>query len=179
MPVILDGSKKVDGVLDLQNDAAGTGQVTLDFTLEALVNGDGVVVGTDTETVTVTPTASDYPVPFHITPSASLDKALISGLDLNVYMHGAYADSGFIGNSGASYLTVGSFTASPDRTVQVAVDDPSFGNPQAAQLTSNATAFQLSLPTSGLSVGKHTIYVRAKQGFDVSPTVSTWVQIKS
>ena len=53
MPLILDTSKTIEGTLDLQNDVAGTGQVTLDFTMEALVGGDGVIVGTDSETVLV------------------------------------------------------------------------------------------------------------------------------
>ena len=113
MPLILDTSKTIEGTLDLQNDVAGTGQVTLDFTMEALVGGDGVIVGTDSETVLVTPAASDYPVTFHVTPNATLEKALISGIDLNVYIHGAYADSGYIGNSGKSFLTVGSFSCKP------------------------------------------------------------------
>jgi hypothetical protein len=179
MPVTLDTSQQIDGVLDLQNDAAGAGQVTLDFTLEALVNGEGVIVGTDTETVTVDPTTSDYPTSFHITPDPSLEKAVVSGLDLNVYLHGAYSDSGYIGNSGASYLTVGGYTAAPDRSVQVSVDDPTFANPMAASLNSSLDAFKLNLQTAPLTVGRHTIYVRAVQGLNTSPTASTWFRLIS
>jgi hypothetical protein len=155
---------------------AGTGQVTLDFTMEALVGGDGVIVGTDSETVLVTPAASDYPVTFHVTPNATLEKALISGIDLNVYIHGAYADSGYIGNSGKSFLTVGSFSASPDRAVQISMDDPSFTNPVATTLDSSATAFSTTVPTP--AIGKHTVYARGIQGFDTSPVASSTFTVK-
>src|SRR4051794_38217231 len=106
MPVILDTSRAIQGTFDLQNDTAGVGQVTLDFQLEALVNGEGIVVGSDSENVLVDPTTSDYPVAFHITPNSSLEKALLSGLDLHVWMHGAYSDSGYTGLSGKSFMTV-------------------------------------------------------------------------
>jgi hypothetical protein len=176
MPLILDTSKTIEGTLDLQNDVAGTGQVTLDFTMEALVGGDGVIIGTDSETVLVTPAASDYPVTFHVTPNATLEKALISGIDLNVYIHGAYSDSGYIGNSGKSFLTVGSFSASPDRSVQISMDDASFTNPVAATLNSSATGFSTTVPTP--AIGKHTVYARGTQGFDTSPVASSTFTVK-
>src|SRR3954451_19025794 len=44
MPLILDTSKPITGTLDIANDLEGTGQITVDFTLEALVNGEGIVV---------------------------------------------------------------------------------------------------------------------------------------
>jgi hypothetical protein len=176
MPLILDSSRTIEGTLDLQNDVAGTGQVTLDFTMEALVNGDGVIVGTDSETVIVTPAQSDYPVTFHITPTAALNKVALSGIDLNVYLHGAYSDSGYIGNSGASFLTVPSFSASPDRAVQVAIDDPNFGNPIAATLNSSANGYSTTVPTP--AIGTHTVYARATQGYDTSSVTSSSFTVK-
>jgi hypothetical protein len=176
MPLILDTSRSVDGVHDLQNDVAGTGQVTLDFTLEALVGGDGIVVGTVSETVLVTPAQSDYPVEFHITPTAALEQASLSGIDLNVYIHGAYSDSGYIGNSGKSWLTVPGWSASPDRTVEVSVDDPAFGSPVAATLNGSANGYSTSVPMP--AVGRHTVYARATQGYDVSAVASSAFTVK-
>ncbi len=176
MPLILDTSKTIDGVLDLQNDVAGTGQVTLDFTIEALVNGEGVVVGTDSENVLVTPAQSDYPVAFHVTPTAALEQASLSGIDLNVYMHGAYTDSGYIGLSGKSWLTVPSYSASPDRAVQVSLDDPGFANPVAATLNGSATAYSTTLQMP--ATGTHTVYARATQGYDVSGVASSTFTVK-
>jgi hypothetical protein len=176
MPLVLDSSRDLTGTLDLQNDVAGTGQVTLDSTAEALVNGEGIIVGTDTETVLVTPAQSDYPVTFHITPTAALDKKSLSGIDLNVYLHGAYADSGYIGNSGKSWLTVPGFSASPDRAVQVSIDDATFANPIAATLNSAATSYTTSVKTP--AIGKHTVYVQATQGFDTSAVASSTFTVK-
>lgn len=169
MPVYLDTSRGIDGVLDLQNDVAGTGQVTLDFTLEALVNGEGIVVGTGSENVLVTPAQSDYPVTFHITPTRDLEGATISGLDLNVYPHGAYSDSGYIGISGKSFVNVPGYSVSPNRSVQISIDDPGFGSPVAATLAGDGH-YTASVPMP--AVGNHTIYSRAAQGFAYS-TVKT------
>ncbi len=167
MPLTLDSSRPIQGVLDLQNDVAGVGQVTLDFTAEALVNGDGIVVGTDSENVVVTPAASDYPVSFTITPTAQLDKVDLSGIDLNVYIHGAYSDSGYIGNSGASYMTVPAWTASFDRSVLLSVDDPTFSAPTTTTPDSAYAGWYTAAPTPQ-TLGKHTLYVEAVQGFSTS-----------
>jgi len=176
MPVILDTTKTIEGTFDLENDAAGVGQVTLDFQLEALVGGDGIVVGTDTETVIVDPTTTEYPVAFHIAPDASLEKALISGLDLHVFLHGAYSDSGFTGLSGKSFFTVGGYSASPSRSVELSLDDAAFANPTAATLNSSATGYSATIPTP--AVGKHTLYARATQGFDTSAVASSTFTVK-
>lgn len=176
MPLVLDSSRTIEGTLDLQNDAAGVGQVTLDFTIEALVNGDGVIVGTDSESVLVNPTQSDYPVAFHVTPTAALNKVSLSGIDVNVYIHGAYSDSGYIGNSGASFLDVPSFSASPDRSVQVSIDDPSFANPITATLNSAASGYGTTVATP--AVGTHTVYARAAQGYDTSSVASSTFTVK-
>jgi hypothetical protein len=176
MPMYLDTTRTIDGVLDLQNDAAGAGQVTLDFTLEALVNGEGIVVGADSENVLVTPDQSDYPVEFHITPATDLEGATLSGIDLNVYMHGPYSDSGFIGNSGKSWVTVPGYSASTSRGVQLSIDDPDFGNPVAATLDSTVRAYNATVPTP--AVGKHTVYARSTQGFDTSPVASAAFTVK-
>lgn len=176
MPVILDASKAIEGTFDLQNDVAGTGQVTLDFTLEALVGGEGIVVGKDTETVLVTPAQSDYPTAFHITPTPSLEKALVSGLDLHVFLHGPYSDSGYIGVSGKSFLTVGGYSASPSRAVELSLDDATFANPIPAALNSSATGYSATIATQ--AVGTHTIYARATQGFDTSGIASSRFTVK-
>jgi hypothetical protein len=167
MPLTLDSSRPIQGVLDLRNAAAGIGRVTLDFTAEALVNGNGIVVGTDSENVLVTPAASDYPVTFTITPTAQLDKVDLSGIDLNVYIHGAYSDSGYIRNSGASYMTVPSWTASLHRSVLLSVDDPTFAAPITSTLDSSNANWYTAVPTPQ-TLGKHTFYAEAVQGFNTS-----------
>jgi hypothetical protein len=162
MPVLLDTTRQIQGTLDLENDAAGVGQVTLDFQLEALVAGQGIVVGSDTETVFVDPTTSDYPVAFHIAPSKSLEQARISALDLHVFMHGAYSDSGYTGLSGKSFMTVPGYSASPTRSVVLSLDDAKFTHPFTATLNSAMTSY--TAPLSTPAVGSHVLYARAIQG---------------
>jgi len=79
--------------------------------------------------------------------------------------------SGFIGNSGKSWVDVPSYSASVNRAVQVSVDDPSFGNPVAATLNSAATGWSATIRTP--PIGTHTIYARSTQGFDTSPVASS------
>jgi len=175
MPVILDTSRTIQGTFDLQNDPAGVGQVTLDFQLEALVGGEGILVGTDTETVLVDPTTADYPVSFHITPNTSLEKAMVSGLDLHVFMHGAYSDSAYTGLSGKSFFTVPGYSAAPNRSVELSLDDASFANPIAATLNSSATGYTASVKTP--AIGTHKLYARATQGFDTSAVASSTFKV--
>jgi hypothetical protein len=175
MPIILDTSRTIEGTFDLQNDTAGVGQVTLDFELEALVNGEGIVVGTDTENVLVDPTTSDYPVAFHITPNSALEKAVTSGLDLHVWMHGAYSDSGYTGLSGKSFFSVPGYSAAPTRSVQLSLDDASFANPIAATLNSSATGSTASVKTT--AIGTHQLYARATQGYDTSAVASSTFKV--
>jgi hypothetical protein len=177
MPLALDAGRPIQGVLDLKNSVAGVGQVTLDFTAEALVHGEGVVIGTDTERVLVNPTVSDYPVPFQITQTRQLDQADLSGIDLHVYIHGAYSESGYIGNSGNSWLTVPSYTASTKRSVLVSLDDQAFGRPSSATIDKSFSSWYLAIPTPAL--GKHTVYVESKQGFDTSSVVSSSFTVKN
>jgi hypothetical protein len=174
MPLSLDASRKVTGTIDLdsfsvQGTGIAAGAVTVDVSLEALVNGNGVSVGSDSETVVATPGAADYPVNFQITPNSQLDRADISALDLRIHLHGPYAFSGFIANSGKSLITVPSNTASVNRAVQLSLDDPTFGEtvPVAINSSDNGWSVVISTP----AVGKHTLYVRSTQGFDTSNTV--------
>ncbi|HEY6961030.1 MAG TPA: hypothetical protein VI408_03990 [Gaiellaceae bacterium] len=168
MPLTLDGSRAVNGTIDLESFgitdpvAAGAGVLTLKVDLEALYQGSGVPVGSDTETFVVTPTQTDYPVAFTIQPNGALDRADLSGLDLRVHVEGPYAFSGFIGNSGRSWLDVPSWSASFAQSVQVSLDDPSFASPVPARIA--GTTWSVAVPTPGL--GTHTVYARATQGFD-------------
>lgn len=168
MPLTLDGSQPVTGTIDLQSFgitdplAAGVGMVTVSVSLEALDQGNGVTVGSDSENVLVTPNQTEYPVAFTIPANTSLDRADLSGLDLRVHVQGPYAFSGFIGNSGKSFTDVPSWSASFDQSVQVSLDDSTFANPVPGRLS--GTTWSVALPTP--AVGTHTLYARATQGFD-------------
>ena len=176
MPLAFDASRNVTGAIDLESfsvngaGAAG-GLVELDVSLEALVGGNGVDAGTDTEQVLVTPGQSDYQVPFTIRPSSSLAGVDGSGLDLRIHLHGPYAFSGFIGNSGKSWLGVPSYAASVNRSVEISLDDPSFADPVPARLSSADGSWSVAVPTP--DVGSHTVYAEATQGFDTSSPAST------
>jgi hypothetical protein len=171
MPISFDATKTIDGVLDVNSDVDGVGQITIDFSIEALVNGEGVVVGSDSETITVDPTTSEYTVPFSITPDASLDGANLSGLDLHLNESGPYVGSGYVGLSGKSYLTVAGHPPANVRAVQLSLDDASFSNPIAATLNSSFTGYTASVATP--AVGKHTLYARATQNGTTSAVASS------
>jgi hypothetical protein len=168
MPLSLDASRAVTGTIDLQSfgitdpAAAGAGVLTLRVDLESLDQGNGIAVGSDSETVLVTPAQTDYPVSFTIQPNGALDRADLSGLDLRVHVEGPYAFSGFIGNSGKSWLDTPSWSASANQSVQVSLDDASFASPVPARI--DGTSWSVALPTPAL--GTHTVYARAAQGFD-------------
>jgi hypothetical protein len=174
MPLTLDAGRTVTGTIDLESigivdpAAAGTGVLTVKLDLEALYQGNGVPVGSDSETVLVTPNQQDYPVSFKIQPNGALDRADLSGLDLRVHVEGPYAFSGFIGNSGKSWVDVPSWTSSFNQSVQVSLDDPSFASPIPARL--DGTNWSLAVPTP--AVGQHTLYARATQGFDTGGVAS-------
>jgi hypothetical protein len=174
MPLTLDASRAVTGTVDLESFgitdplAAGTGLVTVSVTLEALYQGNGVAVGSDSESVLITPTQTAYPVAFTIQPNGVLDRADLSGLDLRVHVEGPYAFSGFIGNSGKSFTDVPAWSASFGQSVAVSVDDPSFANAVPGRLT--GTTWSVAVPTPAL--GTHTVYARATQGFDTGATTT-------
>jgi hypothetical protein len=176
MPIVLDASKTITGTLDINSDLDGVGQMTIDFTLEALVNGEGIVVGTDSETITVDPTTSEYTVPFSVTPAASLDKANLSGLDLHVNESGPYVGSGYVGLSGKSYLTVIGLPPVTERSVQLSLDDSTFAHPVAATLSSTFTSFSQTIATP--AVGTHTLYARAIQDLNTSSVASSTFTVK-
>jgi hypothetical protein len=174
MPLTLDASSPVSGTIDLESFgisdplAAGTGLVTVSVSLEALSQGNGVSVGSDSETVLITPTQTEYPVAFAIQPNGALDRADLSGLDLRVHVEGPYAFSGFIGNSGKSWTDVPAWSASFNQAVQVSLDDPSFTNAVAARLS--GTTWSVALPTPAL--GNHIVYAESTQGFDTGAAAS-------
>jgi hypothetical protein len=174
MPLTLDSSRAVTGTIDLESFrivdplAAGTGLLTVSVDLEALYQGNGVDVGSDSEQVLVTPNQTDYPVAFTIQPNGALDQADLSGLDLRVHVEGPFVFSGFIGNSGKSWADVPSWSASTSQSVQVSVDDPSFANAVAARIS--GTSWSVAVPTP--AVGKHVVYARGTQGFDTGATAS-------
>src|SRR4051794_4180819 len=159
MPLTLDASRTVTGTIDLrsialQDQGIAAGLITVDVTMEGLANGNGVPIGSDSESVLATPTATDYPVAFTIHPNGALDKADLSGVDLRIHIHGPYAFSGFVGNSGSSFVTLPSYAASLTRSVQVALDDPTLANPVAARIDGSGAGWSVALTTP--AAGKHT-----------------------
>lgn len=178
MPLTLDAGRNVTGTIDLESIAladgagAGAGDLTVDISLEALVGGSGVAIGSTSQTVVITPVAADYPVQFTVQPNSALNKTDLSGVDLRVHVQGPFVFSGFIGNSGASWVVLPSYTASLTDSVQISIDDPTFANPIPARIfsTSKGTQWSLAIPTP--AVGKHTLYARSQQGFTTSAVVT-------
>lgn len=174
MPLALDTGRSITGVLDLQGNGAGLAQV--DVSMEALVGGQGVAVGSDSVSTVLDPTASDNAVPFTIQPSSSLAGADLQGLDLRVRIHGPSIDAGFIGLSGKSWTDVPAFTASVNKSVSVSVDDPTFANPVSARIDASGAGWSVAIPTP--AVGKHTIYAESTQGFDTSAPAAATFTVK-
>src|SRR5579862_611863 len=157
MPLALDASREVSGVIDIEGTAAGLSQV--DVSLEALVGGQAVDIGSASESTVLDPTASDNRVPFTIQPAAGLAGADLQALDLRVHIQGPNIDAGFIGLSGKSYVDMPSFTASVNRSVAISVDDPSFAKAIPARLDQTGTSWSLAIPTP--AIGTHTIYAES------------------
>jgi len=174
MPLALDGTKPISGQIALTGAQVGLAEV--DVTLEALVGGNAVTLGSTTSSAVLDPTAADTPVPFTISPNTSLDGSDVQALDLRVKIHGPNVYSGFISLSGASYVDLPSYTASVNRSVAISVDDPTFANPIPARLGSTGSTWSVAVPTP--AVGKHTIYARSAQGYTVSPATSTTFTVK-
>jgi len=172
MPLALDTSRSITGTIDITGTAVGL--VELDVSLEALVGGQGVSIGSDTESFLLDPTVADNPVPFTVTPAATLANADLQGLDLRVHIHGPAFDAGFMGFSGKSWVDMPSFAASVNKSVSVSVDDPTFTNPVPA--TVSGSTWGVKIPTP--AIGKHTIYAESTQGFDTSAPASTTFTVK-
>jgi hypothetical protein len=172
MPVTLDASRNITGTFDIQGfvGPAQVGLMQADVTMEALVDGEGVPVGSDSEMVVLDPTASDNAINFTIAPDKSLDKTDISGLDLRLHLHGPYAFSGFVATNGLSFVNVPGYTASVNRSVLLSLDDPTFANPIPVAINSSNDGWSVVLPTP--AVGKHTLYAESIQGFDTSGAVA-------
>jgi hypothetical protein len=168
MPLTLDAGRTVTGTIDLESFgivdpvAAGAGLMTVTVDLEALYQGNGVQIGSDSENVLVTPNQTDYPVAFTVRSNGALDRADLSGIDLRVHVEGPFAFSGFVGDSGKSWADVPSWSASYGRSVQVSLDDTSFATAVTARL--DGTSWSVAVPTP--ATGGHTVYARATQGFD-------------
>jgi hypothetical protein len=168
MPLAFDASRNVTGAIALTGLQIGVAQV--DVTLEALVNGQGVTIGTDSESAVLDPTANATPVPFTIQPNPALAGADLQALDLRVHIHGPNIYSGFIALSGASYADLPSYSASVNKAVKISVDDPTFGNAIPARIDSSGGNWSVAIPTP--AIGTHTIYAKSQQGFDTSATAT-------
>jgi hypothetical protein len=168
MPLALDAHRSVTGAIALTGLQIGLAQI--DVTLEALVNGQAVTLGSDSESAVLDPTANDTPIPFTIQPSATLDGSDLQALDLRVHIHGPNIYSGFISLSGHSYADVPSYAASVNKSVQVSLDDSTFANAVPGRIDASGTSWSLAIPTP--AVGKHQLYARSTQGFDTSAPTS-------
>lgn len=171
MPLALDATKTITGTFDIQGfiGPAQAGVMEADVSMEALVNGEGVPVGSDTEMVLLDPTASDNLINFTIAPDRSLDQTDLSGIDLRLHLHGPYAFSGFVATNGLSFVQVPSYTASTHKAVLLSLDDPTFANPIPVAINSAGDGWSVVIQTP--AVGKHTLYAESVQGFDTSSVV--------
>ena len=174
MPVALDATRAITGAISLTGGQIGIAQV--DVTLEALVGGEAVTLGTASGSAVMDPTADHTPVPFSIQPAATLNGADIQALDLRVHIHGPNVYSGFISLNGNSYADVPNYAASINRSVQVSVDDATFANAVPARLDASAATWSVAIQTP--AVGKHTIYARGTQGFETSASAATTITVK-
>jgi hypothetical protein len=172
MPLSLDASRNITGTFDIQGfvGPAQAGVMEADISMEALVNGNGVAIGSVTEMVVLDPTASDNLIKFTIAPASALDKKDLSGIDLRLHLHGPYAFSGFVATNGLSFVNVPSHTASVNRAVLLSLDDPTFASPIPVAINSSYSGWSVVIPTPG--VGKHTLYAQSVQGFDTSAVVA-------
>ena len=168
MPLALDGTRAIDGVISLTG--AQVGLATVDVTLEALVGGNAVTIGKTSSSAILDPTGNDTPIPFTIPANGSLDGSDVQALDLRVLIHGPNVYSGFISLNGHSYVDLPSYAASIHKSVEISVDDATFASPVPARIDASGTGWSLAIPTP--AIGKHTIYARAKQGFDTSAPAS-------
>jgi hypothetical protein len=173
MPLPFDASRQITGAISLTGAQVGAAEV--DVTLEALVGGEAVTLGTATSDMTVLdPTADHTPVPFTITPDPAYNGADVQALDLRVLVKGPNIYSGYISLNGNSYVDLPSHAASVNKAVEISVDDASFADPVAARLS--GSTWSVAIPTP--AVGKHTIYARSTQGFDTSSPASTTFTVK-
>jgi hypothetical protein len=168
MPLPLNTHQAIAGAIALTGLQIGLAQV--DVTLEALINGEAVTLGSDSESALLDPTADSTPIPFTIQPSSTLDGSDLQALDLRVLIHGPNIYSGFISLNGHSYANVPSYAASVNKSVQVALDDPTFANAISGRIESSGTNWSVAIPTP--AIGKHTLYARSTQGFDTSAPTS-------
>jgi hypothetical protein len=166
MPLALDATRSINGAIALTGLEIGIAQV--DVTLEALVHGDPVTLGSDSESTILDPTANDTPIPFTIQPSPTLDGSDLQALDLRVHIHGPNIYSGFISLNGHSYVDLPSYAASVDKSVEVSIDDSTFATGVPARIS--GSTWSVAVPTP--AIGRHTIYARATQGFDTSAAAS-------
>ena len=82
MPLSLDGTKAIHGVIALTGAHVGLAEV--DVTLGAVVGGQPVTIGTATGSAVLDLTGNDTPVPFAIQPNVSLDGSDVQALGLRV-----------------------------------------------------------------------------------------------
>jgi hypothetical protein len=166
MPLAYDGTQPIDGQVSLTGAQVGLAEVDVD--VQALVGGNAVDIGSATGSAILDPTGASTPVPFTIAPNLALDGSDIQALDLRVTIHGPNVYSGFVALSGASWLSMPSYAASVNKSVEISVDDPTFSNPTTARIS--GSNWSVAIPTP--SVGKHTIYAESTQGYDTSAPAS-------
>jgi hypothetical protein len=175
MPLPLDGTRTIDGVIALTG--AQVGLATVDVTLEALVRGSAVTIGSASSSAILDPTGNDTPIPFTIPANGALDGSDVQALELRVLIHGPNVYSGFISLDGNSYVDLPSYAASVNKSVQVSVDDASFASPVPARIDATGSGWSVAIPTP--AIGKHTIYARSIQGFDTSaPAAQAFIVTK-
>ena len=153
MPLTLDGGRNVTGTIDVKSVglgsplAAGAGALTVSVDLEALVNGRRRSDRLRQRAGAPDPDPDrlsglvHHPSRRRRRPGRS-QRARSAG-----HVSGPVVASGFIANSGKSFVDVPSFSASFARSVLVSLDDPSFTNAIPARLSGNG--WSLRRPDAG------------------------------
>lgn len=180
VPFTLDATRPLTGVVTtagyccgLGSPAVGAGAVTVDISATAMMRQSPTgsstrELGTTTITYTATPLQEEYDHAWQIDLPGELDQRDVEGLTLTVDVHGVNVLHGYI-VSNSTFLTVPTYTASFDRTVEVALNDGAF-TAHDVTLSGDRTTWDAAVPMPAL--GQHTLRVRATQGHDTS-TVET------
>lgn len=163
LPVKLDASKPVQGVIRAESwigdGIPGVGQVVIDVALSGTTAG-GEFADLGSATVTATNAGADgVNVPFTLPVPAELDRTVLTGVSLEVSVHGANYNSSNLGMSGDSKFTL---PILDEGVVQVS-DSPAFtASKTVTSFVAADGTWSAVLPTP--AAGAQTIYARGSQG---------------
>lgn len=163
LPFLLDASKDITGTIRaehwFQAGEPGVGQVIIDVSLTGIkTNNQSVLIGSDSiEALNTGSTGIQVPFTFDI--ASELDRLTLKDLSFSVLIHGVNWNSGNLGLSGDSKLTIPVFDAG---RIDVSSDSASFSSTKTVQAIPNPDGTwnaEILVP----SAGSRKIYARAVQ----------------